>query len=250
MKTEWDYTELADAYLKRPEYAKSAIDKMIARTEVSTGDKICDVGAGVAHLTLELAARGLTVSAIEPNDAMRTAGIKRTEMLPNVSWSVGVGEDTGMVDSTFKLVTFGSSFNVCDRPVALKETARILVPHGWFACMWNWRNLDDALQERIEQIIVSNVADYNYGTRREDQTDVINSSGLFGEVEIITGTVVHKINAVDFAEGWRSHATLHRQSKEKFEKIISEITVAIQSASVDGKVEVPYTTKIWVAQLK
>ena len=31
MKTEWDYTNLADAYLKRPDYAQNAIDKMIAQ---------------------------------------------------------------------------------------------------------------------------------------------------------------------------------------------------------------------------
>ena len=29
MKTEWDYTELADAYLKRPDYAEEAINKMM-----------------------------------------------------------------------------------------------------------------------------------------------------------------------------------------------------------------------------
>ena len=29
MKTEWDYTELAAAYLKRPDYAQTAIDKML-----------------------------------------------------------------------------------------------------------------------------------------------------------------------------------------------------------------------------
>ena len=28
MKTEWDYTNLANAYLKRPEYASEAIEKM------------------------------------------------------------------------------------------------------------------------------------------------------------------------------------------------------------------------------
>ena len=28
MKTEWDYTDLAEAYLKRPDYAQSAINKM------------------------------------------------------------------------------------------------------------------------------------------------------------------------------------------------------------------------------
>jgi hypothetical protein len=28
MKTEWDYTALADAYLKRPDYADEAIDAL------------------------------------------------------------------------------------------------------------------------------------------------------------------------------------------------------------------------------
>ena len=29
MKTDWDYTELAEAYLKRPNYADEAINKML-----------------------------------------------------------------------------------------------------------------------------------------------------------------------------------------------------------------------------
>tara|TARA_B100001057_G_scaffold166183_1_gene166867 strand:+ start:352 stop:516 length:165 start_codon:yes stop_codon:yes gene_type:complete len=50
MKTEWNYTSLADAYLKRPDYSDSAIDAMLKIAEVSKGASICDVGAGVAHL--------------------------------------------------------------------------------------------------------------------------------------------------------------------------------------------------------
>ena len=30
MKTEWDYTNLADAYLKRPDYSEVAIDAMLS----------------------------------------------------------------------------------------------------------------------------------------------------------------------------------------------------------------------------
>ena len=55
MKTEWDYTALADAYLKRPDYAQSAIDKMLKNAGVKQGDTVCDVGAGAAHLTIKLA---------------------------------------------------------------------------------------------------------------------------------------------------------------------------------------------------
>ena len=39
MKTEWDYTNLAQAYLKRPEYAKEAIQKMFEITETEKKPK-------------------------------------------------------------------------------------------------------------------------------------------------------------------------------------------------------------------
>ena len=86
---------LADAYLKRPDYADAAIDAMLLIAGAEKGDRLCDVGAGIAHLTLMLAARGLDVLAVEPNNAMRANGIKRTEKLANVVWHEGTGEATG-----------------------------------------------------------------------------------------------------------------------------------------------------------
>ena len=108
MKTEWDYTDLAAAYLKRQDYAQCAIDKMFEVSGVQKGDNACDVGAGAAHLTLKLAEYGLHVYAVEPNDAMRANGIKRTSKYADVQWFEGVGEHTGMESNKFNLVTFGS----------------------------------------------------------------------------------------------------------------------------------------------
>lgn len=250
MKTEWDYTKLADAYLKRPEYAQDAIDQMLATAGVSENARICDVGAGAAHLTLMLAKKGHMICAVEPNDAMRKNGVMRTADFPNVQWFEGVGEHTGMKNHFFNLVTFGSSFNVCDRQQALAETARILKPNGWFACMWNHRDLNDPLQVEIEKVIKKYVADYSYGTRREDQTDEINKSGLFHEVKYIEAGVVHTIDKQDFIDGWKSHGTLARQSKEQFDLIIDEIAKVVEAAAVDGYVKVPYVTRVWVAQAK
>lgn len=247
MKTEWDYTNLAEAYLRRPEYAPDAIAGMLSRAGVKPGDAACDVGAGAAHLTLELAKFGLRVWAVEPNDAMRANGIKRTEAYPDVQWFEGVGEDTKMEAGKFDLVTFGSSFNVCDRRQALAETNRILKPGGWFACMWNHRDLDDSLQKQIEDVIKQNIADYSYGTRREDQTEIIESSGLFGPVEFVSGQVKHQILAEDFIEGWKSHGTVYRQSPEVFEKIVAEIRQVVEALHQET-ITVPYTTRIWMAR--
>lgn len=249
MKTEWDYTNLAEAYLKRPDYAQSAIDKMLVTAKVSEGGIACDVGAGAAHLTIKLAEAGLTVYAVEPNDAMRANGIKRTQHFGKVQWFEGVGEHTGMEESKFDLVTFGSSFNVCNRMEALQESKRILKEHGWFACMWNHRDLNDPLQAEIERILKKEIEAYDYGIRRQDQTDIINESGLFSDVMYIEGNVVHRVPAEDFIEGWKSHGTLQRQSKDKFDMINNEIRKLIESKE-EEYIQVPYTTRIWMAQVK
>lgn len=249
MKTEWDYTELAQAYLKRPDYAQSAIDKMLATAGVKSGDAVCDVGAGAAHLTLKLAEYGLNVCAVEPNDAMRENGIKRTAGYQNVQWFEGVGEHTGMESGKFDLVTFGSSFNVCDRQEALQESGRILKSGGWFACMWNHRDLNDPLQKEIEDVLKAQIKEYSYGTRREDQTEVINKSGLFREVVYVEGTVLHDIPMEDFIEGWKSHGTLQRQSRDRFDLINTEIQKIVE-AKGEKIIRVPYTTRIWMAQVK
>jgi ubiquinone/menaquinone biosynthesis C-methylase UbiE len=196
-----------------------------------------------------LAARGLDVVAVEPNDAMRGNGIKRTVDLANVSWHEGTGEVTGQLSNAFDMVTFGSSFNVCDRQQALEETARILKPRGWFACMWNHRNLDDPIQSRIEAIIKERVQGYGYGTRRENQTEIIEASALFGPVVHLDAGVIHEQTIEECLEAWRSHATLERQAGAKFHEVISAIDDYLSGLGT-ASIQIPYSTNIWVAQLR
>lgn len=249
MKTTWDYTELADSYLKRPDYSELAIDELLRISKVRTGDLVCDIGAGTAHLTKLLAKKNLSVIAIEPNDAMRANGKRVTEHLNNVSWVEGIGEHTGQDNDKFELVTFGSSFNVTERLEALRESNRILKSGGWFACMWNHRDLNDPIQSYIEEIIQSKINSYDYGTRREDQTGVINQSALFNEVVKIESIVYHEQSIEDCLIGWKSHATLHRQAGEKFNDVINEIESYLISLG-QSHIKIPYTTRIWTAQVR
>ncbi len=249
MKTDWDYTQLADAYLKRPDYAPAALEKLFKIAKLQPGDKVCDIGAGVAHLTLPLADFGCLVDAVEPNDAMRANGKKRTAHLSSVHWSEGTGEATGCPSGVYDFVTFGSSFNACDRGKALAETYRLLKPGKSFACLWNHRDLDDPIQKHIEDIIKASIPGYGYGTRREDQTEVIASSGLFQPAIHVEGKILWEQDIRDTVRAWASHATLQRQAGEKFGAIIEEIKRYLDTLGRKS-ISIPYTTRAWIAQRK
>jgi ubiquinone/menaquinone biosynthesis C-methylase UbiE len=247
MKTDWDYTGLAKAYLKRPAYAAEAVDAMLA---VAGPDSrvVCDIGAGTANLAHMLAERGRTVVAVEPNQEMRRIGVERTAMLGTVQWVEASGEATGQADGTFDLVTFGSSFNVCDRPQALRESTRILKPNGWIACLWNHRQLDDPVQSRIERLIREQVPGFSHGTRREDQAPVIAASGRFRPVNRIAIGFTHVQSVADCVEAWRSHATLARQSGDRFFEIVQSIEGLLRKYAEDP-LRIPYLTVVSMARL-
>lgn len=248
MKTEWNYSELAEAYLRRPGYSSEALRQVFSRVQLIESSKACDVGAGVGHLTLELASTGSAVTAVEPNDEMRGRGILRTQHLSNVTWIEGTAEATHLPSGAFDLVSFGSSFNVVDRAAALAECRRLLRPGGWFCCLWNHRDLSDPIQAAVERVIHNAIDNYDYGTRRENQTSFLQSSGYFDSIEEISGDVRHEVSRSEALDAWRSHATLHRQAGSAFPAIIAAIESELEK--FDERVVVPYTTRIWLGKMK
>jgi ubiquinone/menaquinone biosynthesis C-methylase UbiE len=252
MKTSWDYSGLAESYVSRPQYSEGLIRAIFQIASMKAGMTACDVGAGVGHLTRHHVASGHSTTAVEPNDDMRRVGQEQMPESPSLTWVEGTGEATGQADKSFDLVTFGSSFNVCDRESALVETARILKPSGWFACLWNHRDLTDPIQGSIEKIISDRVPEYSYGSRREDQSQIIRDSQKFSEPIFMSSRVAHQVPYSEFLTAWRSHATLKRQSGTDFDEIVSEIEDLLMRKKLDTSSEyliVPYTTTVWVAQL-
>ena len=244
-KVEWDYSDRAAFYDKRADYSERALDQVLETMALARAATVADIGAGTGKLSRPLAKRGYKVMSVEPNDAMRSFGVGNTRGL-QVHWSVGTGERTGLGDKAVAAAFFGSSFNVVDQQAALAESARILAAHGWFCCMWNHRNLDDPIQARIEQIIKSAIPGYDYGKRREDPTQAIEKSRRFGAVQHHEDTFALDMPVEDVIEAWKSHATLARQAGPRMNAIIGEIRAVLPPGAV---LRVPYTTRIWFAQL-
>ncbi len=243
MKTEWDYSDRAKTYDKRADYNENAIKNLLDQIQLFPEELVADIGAGTGKLTKILLQNGLSVEAIEPNNNMRFIGIKNTKG-KKVNWYEATGENTGLDKSSVSAVFFGSSFNVVDQTKTLEEVKRILIPKGWFVCMWNHRDLSDPTQVQIEKIIKSFIPNYNYGLRREEPNDVINKSGFFSSINNIEDRFIVRMLKTDIVDAWKSHDTLFRQSNGRFNEIINSISDLLQ----DDFYDVPYFTRCWFAR--
>lgn len=245
----WDYTTLASAYQKRPNYPQAIIDQIIDFTGLQAGDDVCDMGAGTANLSILLAKKGLQIRALEPNLAMRQLGVQRTRHYQEIAWVNTIAEATELKSNVYDMVSFGSSFNVVDRAAALQESLRICRPNGWFMAIWNHRDLDNPLQQRIEICIKESLPSYDYGLRRQDQGKFLVQSGLFSQVDYFESSMLVQQCFDDVLEAWLSHATLIKQAGNKFSGIIQKIAEILREE--DSKtLEIPYTSRAWVARFR
>ncbi|MEF2976297.1 class I SAM-dependent methyltransferase [Subtercola sp. YIM 133946] len=118
--------------------------------------RVVDVGAGTGKFTASLVARGLDVTAVEPDDVMR-AGLERN--FGTVTAVRGTGESMPLPDGSADLVTFAQSWHWVDVERASREVARVLAPAGAVALVWNIRDQSVDWVRRLGEIMGSSAAE-------------------------------------------------------------------------------------------
>ena len=122
----------AAAYAEhRPDYAQAAVRWAV---EPAPGLRVLDLGAGTGKLTATLVALGAEVIAVEPDPAMLT---ELRRVLPAVRALSGSAEAIPLPDASVDAVLAGNAMHWFDMAVAGPEIARILVPGGILAGLWN-----------------------------------------------------------------------------------------------------------------
>lgn len=118
----------------RPGYAESAIRWCLAPVSDAQPVRVVDLGAGTGILTGALARLGADVVAVEPDQAM-LAELRR--QLPGVRAVEGSAEALPMPDQSADAVLCGQAMHWFDLDRALPEMARVLMPGGVLAGLWN-----------------------------------------------------------------------------------------------------------------
>ncbi|SFM96704.1 class I SAM-dependent methyltransferase [Dokdonella immobilis] len=247
---EWDYSRLAVHYERRAPYHPSFVALAAEGLGLQPGQRVADIGSGTGRVALAFASAGYVVDAVEPCVEMARIGLRATQGA-NVSWHGGCAEETGLSESVFDVVSFGSSLNVVDAARAVPEAARVLKSHGALVIVYNYRDKTEALQREIERAIRTLLPDFDPGARSQDPTAIIESGKLFRVRQKLQLPLVHSISPGEFVDGFRAHATLVRQAGNRLQKILDELgRLSDAWRGADGKIRIPFSTHMWLAEAR
>lgn len=152
------FSDRVEDYVRfRPTYPAAAIDAVLDGLGSTTDLVAADVGAGTGISSRLLAARGVHVKAIEPNDAMRAAAAAQAVEGGGgaIEWLSGTAEATGLAGESVGLVLCAQAFHWFRPEAALAEFARVLRAAGRVALMWNDRDDTDGFTHRYGELIVA-----------------------------------------------------------------------------------------------
>jgi SAM-dependent methyltransferase len=145
------FANAARVYEKsRPSYPREAAEWLAEKLELGPGTTLVDLAAGTGKLTRLLTATGATVIAVEPVDEMRDT-LRRTT--PEAEAHPGTAERTGLPDASADAVMVAQAFHWFDGPAALAEIHRCLKPGGKLTVIYNVRDLDDAVQRAVDDLL-------------------------------------------------------------------------------------------------
>lgn len=254
--THGDFTDLAKDYSRyREGYATSVRNALIGLLDRPVGDAdAVDVGAGTGIWTRILADGGFrSVTAVEPNDNMRAAGIADSANHP-ISWRSGKGEDTGLDTGSADLVSMASSFHWVDFEAGTAEFWRLLRPGGWFVALYNPRLIE------VNPVLVEIEAELHrlMGERKrvtsahtqmvKELTDRFVAHPRFDDVVVLEGRHSVEQSVSHYIGIWRSVNDVRVQLGDVvFEQFLDFIRERLAGV---GKVDVTYLTRAVAARAK
>lgn len=248
-----DFTLLASNYARyRPQYSPFVLNAFLGLLGPNTQAlHIADLGAGTGIWSRALAEKGVQVTAVEPNDAMRHEGVDQNSTLP-IAWSKGTAEETYLKDHSYDAVCMASAFHWTDFDKAFAEITRILKPGGLFLALWNTRQYEsNPLLVRIEQKLYELVPELN----RISSGRSVFCTNLFERLQRC-----HVVTDVLYLEGrhleqqsyeryigiWKSVNDIRAQAgEERFQRFLRYIEETLQDIK---HIDTEYSTRAWIAR--
>ncbi len=152
-----DFGKTADDYARhRAGFPPAFFARLERLGLLRAGVRALDLGAGTGTVALGLAARGASVTALDPAAPMLAQAAARAQELGLALRTVEAkAETTGLPDAAFDLVIAGQCWHWFDRPRAAAEARRLLAPGGTLMMAhFDWLRVPGNVVEATEALIL------------------------------------------------------------------------------------------------
>jgi SAM-dependent methyltransferase len=162
------FTGRVESYRRfRPTYPLAIVDLFRSECALNPDSAIADIAAGTGILTEMLLAEGFAVTAVEPNEEMRSACATLEPRYPKLKIVAGTAEATALPDQSIDLITVAQAMHWFDLGKTRAEFARILKRGGYCAILYNHRRRSgDAFHDGWEELLINYGVDYREVQRR------------------------------------------------------------------------------------
>ena len=234
---------VADYIRFRPDYPETAIEQMLSGLGFPELLSVADIGAGTGILSMQIAARGALVVAVEPNEHMRGAIEKHERILTQD----GTAEACGLKDESINLIVCGQAFHWFDPTFALPEFRRVLKNGGRLALIWNMRDQEDPVSCGYAAALLK-ACENHPAARRGVPIETLAECELFGDLRE-SSYPHHQLLSIEGLIGRARSASYCPADGPAFDRLTQDLTdLHGKHADEHGLVTLRYKTQLFLCE--
>ncbi|MGD9690971.1 MAG: class I SAM-dependent methyltransferase [Phycisphaerales bacterium] len=234
----------------RPGYPSATIDSVLSGLGATDALAAADIGAGTGIFARALAERGVQVIAVEPNAEMRAAGARAGTGSAGgrITWRDGKAEATGLASASVNLVTCAQAFHWFHVDEALTELARVLVPGGRLALVWNARDRGDDFTRGYTEAIVAIGGESRVETHAFDPGVVAARREFGSECPRLEVARHEQVLDLEGLVGRALSASYVPRSGPNHERLMDSLRRLFERHEAGGVVRMKYRTEAYLAR--
>jgi ubiquinone/menaquinone biosynthesis C-methylase UbiE len=245
------FSSRVDDYVRyRPGYPAALFAMLGELGCLDEGRVVVDVGSGTGILSRGLVDAGpVRVVGVEPNAAMRAAAERAFAGDPRFESVDASAEATGLAAASADLVIAAQAFHWFDPPRARAEFARILVPAGLVALVWNQRR-DTPLNREYLQMLERFAPDYA-NVRESERSSEEKMRAFFAPMSprVRTFDNEQRLDEPGFVGRLLSSSYAPPAGHPMHGPMLARTAEMFHAHAKDGLVTIPYDTIVWYGRL-